>query len=357
MSSSYGKNLRLTIFGQSHADAIGVTIEGLRAGERIDTDALESFMARRAPGRAAYATARKEADRPEFLCGVKNGVTTGTPITAVIRNTDAHSSDYAALLHTPRPGHADYTGWVKYGDAGDFAGGGHFSGRMTAPLCIAGGICLQMLSRRGIIVTARIAEIAGIADEGELTAHAQCGLFPTLSRARGEDMKAAIESAKAAGDSVGGVVECAVFGLPAGVGGPLFDGLESRLSAALFAIPAVKGVEFGSGFALARMQGSKSNDPFDMEEGRVVTATNHCGGLLGGITTGMPLTLRAAFKPTPSIAKAQKSVNLETMQREELSIRGRHDPCVVPRAVPVVEAATAFVLCDALLGEGRMKTP
>ena len=352
--STIGQALQLTVFGESHAPVIGMTLTGVPAGEKIDFDALDAFLARRAPGRSAWSTSRHEADKPEFLAGLEGGQSDGTPIRAILRNRDTHGADYAATANVPRPGHADYTAWVKYGAIPP--GGGAFSGRMTAPLCIAGGICLQMLSRRGIIVTARIAEIAGIADEGEQSAHARHGFFPTLSQARGEDMKAAIESAKAAGDSVGGVVECAVFGLPAGVGGPLFDGLESRLSAALFAIPAVKGVEFGSGFALARMQGSESNDPFDMEEGRVVTVTNHCGGLLGGITTGMPLTLRAAFKPTPSIAKAQKSVNLETMQREELSIRGRHDPCVVPRAVPVVEAATAFVLCDALLGEGRMKT-
>ena len=349
MSSSYGKSLCITIFGQSHADAIGVTIEGLRAGERIDTDALESFMARRAPGRAAYATARKEADRPEFLCGVKSGVTTGTPITAVIRNTDAHSSDYAALLHTPRPGHADYTGWVKYGDAGDFAGGGHFSGRMTAPLCIAGGICLQLLERRGIRVWSHIASIGGIKDKGPWPASTEGREFPTLSPEREEQMRRAIADARAAGDSLGGVIECAVVGVPAGLGDPMFDGMENRLAAILFGIPAVKGVEFGAGFAAASMRGSENNDAFAYENGRVVTKTNHCGGILGGITTGMPIEFAVAIKPTPSIAREQQTVDLRTGQNTMITVGGRHDPCIVPRAVPCVEAAAAIAVYDALL--------
>ena len=353
MSSSYGSRFRFTIFGQSHASAIGVTIEGLRAGETIDMDALESFMARRAPGRAAYATTRKETDRPEFLCGIKNGVTTGTPITAIIRNSDAHSEDYAALLHTPRPGHADYTGWVKYGDAGDFAGGGHFSGRMTAPLCIAGGICLQLLERRGIRVWSHIAAIGGVRDEGPWPASTAGREFPTLSPAREADMRKAIADARAALDSLGGVIECAVVGAPAGLGEPMFDGMENRLAAILFGIPAVKGVEFGEGFHAAALRGSENNDAFSVENGRVVTKTNHSGGILGGITTGMPIEFAVAIKPTPSIAKPQETVDLRTMEPASITVGGRHDPCIVPRAVPCVEAAAAVAVYDALLAAGK----
>ena len=349
MSSSYGKNLRITIFGESHAPAIGVTIEGLRAGLPIDTQALERFMARRAPGRAAWATARQETDKPEFLCGVKNGVTTGTPITAVIRNADAHSEDYAGLMHTPRPGHADYTGWVKYGDAGDFAGGGHFSGRLTAPLCIAGGICLQLLEREGIRIWSHIAAIGPVKDEGPWPASTAGREFPTLSPVREAEMRRAIADARAAGDSLGGVIECAVVGAPAGLGDPMFDGMENRLAAILFGIPAVKGVEFGEGFHAAAMRGSENNDAFAYENGRVVTKTNHSGGILGGITTGMPIEFAVAVKPTPSIARAQETVDLRTLESATITVGGRHDPCIVPRAVPCVEAAAAVAVYDALL--------
>ena len=349
MSSSYGRNLRITIFGQSHAPAIGVTIEGLRAGLSIDTEALEQFMARRAPGRAAYATARRETDRPEFLCGVINGVTTGTPVTAIIRNNDARSGDYAALLHTPRPGHADYTGWVKYGDAGDFAGGGHFSGRMTAPLCIAGGICLQLLEREGILVWTHIASIGTVKDEGTWPASTEGKEFPTLSPVREAEMRKAIADARAAGDSLGGVIECAVVGVPAGLGDPMFDGMENRLATVLFGIPAVKGVEFGEGFRAAALHGSENNDAFAVENGRVVTRTNHSGGILGGITTGMPIQFAVAIKPTPSIAQTQETVDLRTMEPAEITVGGRHDPCIVPRAVPCVEAAAALAVYDAIL--------
>ncbi len=349
MSSSYGQNLRLTLFGQSHSEAIGVTIEGIPAGERIDPARLQVFLDRRAPGRAAYATARREPDVPEFLCGLINGVSCGTPITAIIRNTNVRPADYAALVNKPRPGHADYTAHIKYGGAEDASGGGHFSGRLTAPLCIAGGICLQLLEREGISVISRIASLGGIADEGELRASTADKSFPTVSEAAGEQMKAAIAAAKAEGDSLGGVVECAVLGLPAGLGDPIFDGMENRIASVVFGIPAVKGLEFGAGFALSAMRGSEANDPFRVDNGRVVTETDHCGGILGGITNGMPLVFRAAFKPTPSIAREQRTVDLSTMENTTLRIEGRHDPCIVPRAVPVVEAAAAIAVYDALL--------
>ncbi len=353
MSSSIGENLRLTIFGQSHSPAVGMTLEGVPAGENLDFDALAAFLRRRAPGQNAWSTARKEADRPEFLSGLVGNTTCGTPLTAIIRNTDTRSKDYSALKITPRPGHADFTAEVKYHGFQDFAGGGHFSGRLTAPLCVAGGICLQLLAREGITVISRIAAIGGVQDEGELLSSTAEKDFPTVNDARGEKMRERIAQAKAEGDSVGGVVECAVLGLPAGLGDPMFDGMENRIAAIVFGIPAVKGLEFGAGFAAAALCGSENNDAFAIRDGKIVTETNRCGGILGGITNGMPLVFRAAFKPTPSIARSQKTVNLQTMEEENLNIVGRHDPCIVPRAVPVVESAAAIAVYDALLGRRK----
>lgn len=353
MSSSFGENIRVSIFGQSHSDAIGVTVDGLPAGEKIDLAQLQRFLDRRAPGRNDYSTARREADVPEILCGLKDGLTCGAPLTAIIRNGDVRSQDYEPLRTTPRPGHADFTAQVKYGGAQDAAGGGHFSGRLTAPLCIAGGICLQLLAREGITVISRIASIAGVADEGELTGSTAEKDFPVVSDVRGEEMRAAIEAARTEGDSVGGVIECAVLGVPAGLGDPMFDGMENRIAAIVFGIPAVKGIEFGAGFAAAAMRGSENNDAFALQDGRVVTKTNHCGGILGGITTGMPISFRTAVKPTPSIAREQESVDLDMMQIVKLRVGGRHDPCIVPRAVPCVEAAAAIAVYDALLSRRR----
>lgn len=348
--SQYGEHLHLTIFGQSHAPAIGMTLEGLPAGEAIDMAALQAFLNRRAPGRNEWSTPRKEADAPEFLSGLVENVTCGAPLTAIIRNTNTRSGDYANLASVPRPGHADYTAYVKYGGHADFAGGGAFSGRLTAPLCIAGGICLQLLKKQGIEVISRIAAIGQVTDSSPLTASTADKPFPVVDDTAREAMQAAIAAAKADGDSVGGVVECAVLGLPVGLGGPLFDGMEGRIARIIFGIPAVKGIEFGAGFASAGLRGSENNDAFTVENGQVKTLTNHCGGILGGITDGMPLTFRAAFKPTPSIAKEQQSVNLKTLSPEALRVVGRHDPCIVPRAVPCVEAAAAIAVYDALLG-------
>jgi len=349
MSSTYGENLRLTIFGQSHSAAIGVTVEGLPAGFPIDMDALQAFLERRAPGRNANSTARREPDVPEFLSGVFEGRTCGTPLTAIIRNTNTRSKDYSELERKPRPGHADYTAYIKYGPSRDYTGGGHFSGRLTAPLCIAGGICLQLLEKEGITVRARIRSIADVTDESPFTASVARKPFPTVSDAAGEAMQQRIAEAKAACDSVGGVVECIVEGAPAGLGDPMFAGLENRIASAIFGIPAVKGVEFGDGFEAAKLRGSQNNDPFRMEAGRVVTATNHCGGILGGISNGMPIIVRAAFKPTPSIGVEQDTVDLHAMENTTLTIHGRHDPCIVHRAVPCVEAAVAVAVYDALL--------
>ena len=355
MSSMYLGNLKISIFGQSHGKGIGVVIDGLPAGERIDMDALRAFMQRRSPGNSDVATARKEEDLPEILSGLVNGVTCGAPLCAVIENKNAHPSDYDALKHVPRPGHADYTAHIKYGGFQDAAGGGHFSGRLTAPLIFAGGICKQILERRGVVIGAHLWSVGQVRDErfdpvhvtGEQLLLPGRKAFPTLSDEAGEKMRESILSAKAMGDSLGGVIECACTGVPAGLGDPMFDGMENRLSRILFAIPAVKGVEFGDGFCAAASMGSVQNDAYYIEETVIKCRTNHAGGILGGITNGMPILFRCAVKPTPSIAGKQESVNLASGQAEMLEIGGRHDPCIAPRAVPVVEAAAAIALLDA----------
>ena len=338
MSSSFGKNLVTTLFGESHSAAVGVVLDGFPAGFAPDLARLQAFLDRRAPGRGAHATARREADVPEFLSGLCDGRTCGTPIAAILRNADTRSGDYDELRRHPRPGHADYPMAVRTGGANDIRGGGHSSGRLTAGLCVAGGLCLQALEALGIAVRGRIAAIAGAAIGPEVD---DAGLDAAA--------REAIAAARAEGDSVGGVVECVAEGLPAGLGEPMFGGLENRLSQALFGIPAVKGVEFGNGFAAAALRGSENNDPYLMEDGRVRTTSNRHGGILGGMSTGMPLVLRVAIKPTPSIAREQATVDLAAGGDAALRVRGRHDPCIVPRAVPAVEAATALVLLDALL--------
>lgn len=354
MSSTFGNALKITIFGQSHAPAIGVCMEGFPAGFAPDFDELNAFLARRAPGQGAHTTARREPDRPEFLAGLVNGHTCGVPVTAIIRNTDTRSGDYAAFTDVPRPSHADYPAQIKWNGAQDAAGGGHFSGRLTAPLCIAGGLCLQYLRTRGVEIFAHIERIGAAQDrrftptQPEPLAKAK---LPVLDAACAETMLAEIASAKAGGDSVGGCIECAVTGLPAGLGSPMFGGMENRLAQILFGIPAVKGVEFGSGFACAEMRGSEHNDPYFMHDGAVRTRTNHAGGILGGLTTAMPVIFRVAIKPTPSIARPQESVSLQRGENAVLEIHGRHDPCIVPRAVPCVEAAAAVAILDALLEE------
>ena len=358
MSSEYGERIKISIFGQSHGAAIGVVMDGLPAGEAVDLAALQDFLDRRRPGQGLHTTARREGDVPRFLSGLVDGRTCGAPLCAVIENTDTRSGDYANVMETPRPGHADYPAWVKWGGQNDVRGGGHFSGRLTAPLCIAGGILKQIYARRGIFIGAHIASVASVKDASfhpvrvtpeELEAAGRRRPLAVVDEAAGQRMLAAIYDAAAQGDSVGGTVECCVLGLPAGLGDPMFDGLENRIARAVFGIPAVKGIEFGAGFAAAGLRGSENNDPFRVENGRVVTETNRHGGILGGISTGMPLLFRCAFKPTPSIIKPQRSVNLRTMENADLTIRGRHDPCVVTRAVPCVEAAAAIALADVLL--------
>lgn len=355
MSSSYGENIRMTIFGQSHSEAVGMTLEGIPAGEKIDMDKLGAFLTRRSPGRNSYSTPRREEDEPEFVSGLVGNVTCGVPITAIIRNTNTRSKDYEELKKIPRPGHADYTAEVKYGGHQDYAGGGHFSGRLTAPLCIAGGICKQLLEKDGINISARIFSIGDIKDEGNLEERAVKEIyfsdsdFPTLSEDKGNEMKELISNLAKEGDSVGGIIECVVTGLPAGLGDPMFDGMENRIAGAIFGVPAIKAIEFGAGFDCGRMRGSENNDPFYIKDGAVCTKTNNCGGILGGITNGMPLTFKVAVKPTPSIGMQQESVNLETMENTSLLVKGRHDPCIVPRAVPCIEAAAALAIYDAFL--------
>ena len=362
MSSEFGRLIKISVFGQSHGEAIGVVIDGLPAGEAVDMEELAAFLDRRRPGKSPLSTSRQEADAPEFLSGLVDGVTCGAPLCAVIRNSGQRSGDYRELAQRPRPAHADYTAWVKWGGHADMRGGGHFSGRLTAPLCIAGGIAKQILARRGVHVGAHLAAV-GTVEDAPFPLHPSPALFaavaakqlPVIDDGAGERMQALILTARQEQDSVGGVVECAAVGLPAGLGEPMFGGVENRLAAALFGIPAVKGVEFGAGFAAARLRGSEANDPFVLQDGEVRTAGNHAGGILGGITDGMPVVARVAVKPTPSIARPQRTVDLAATEETELSIHGRHDPCIAHRAVPVVEAVTAAVLLD-LLMEGNHGT-
>ena len=353
MSSTYGESLKLSIFGQSHGAGIGMTLDGIPAGLPVDLEKLQTFLNRRAPGQTDWSTPRKEEDRPEFLSGILDGHTCGAPIAAVIYNKNTRSGDYDNLKDCPRPGHADFTAQVKYDGYQDVAGGGHFSGRLTAPLCIAGGLCKQWLEERGIRIGAHIKRISCIDDipfDPMVPQFDAVGeLFPVLNGIQGEQMREEIAKARKDGDSVGGIIECAVTGLPIGLGEPMFGGMEGRIAQILYGIPAVKGVEFGAGFAVASMRGSENNDQYAYHNGEVVTLTNNCGGILGGITNGMPLIFSVAFKPTPSISQPQQTISIHNMENRELIVKGRHDPCIVPRAVPVVEAAVAIAIYDAIL--------
>lgn len=346
-----------TIFGESHGPAIGVTLSGVPAGLEISMEQIRFELSRRATGKNNLSTARKEADQVEFLSGVFEGKTTGTPLTLVIQNTDQRSRDYSRVRHLPRPGHADYAGFLRYDGCNDYRGGGHFSGRLTAPLVAAGAIAKQLLGQEGVFVGAHISSVAGIEDErldstvcerDRLEAVAEKE-FPTLSDERGARMQEAILKARGEGDSVGGTIECMVCGLPEGVGAPDLDqNVEGILARHLFAVPAVKGIEFGAGFSLAYMRGSEANDPIYMAGNAVKTRTNHAGGINGGITNGMPVVFTVAMRPTPSIAKEQDTIDLDTWQNARLIVEGRHDPCIVHRAVPVIEAAAALAVCELL---------
>ncbi|MGN0296820.1 MAG: chorismate synthase [Parafannyhessea sp.] len=366
MPSTFGNALRVTVFGQSHSQAVGCVVEGLPSGHVVDMEALGRFMARRAPGQGPWTTPRKEADLPRIVSGLNpRGATCGAPLAIVIENTNTRSRDYDNLMAVPRPGHADYTAWAKWHGNQDVPGGGHFSGRLTAPLCAAGGIALQMLAERGVRVGAHLLSVADVRDEplcaldnapasqvrlqGQLDALTDGRTFPTIDAEAGKAMLAAIDDARRELDSVGGVVECVATGMPAGVGSPMFDGIENLIARAAFGVPAVKGVEFGRGFEAARLRGSEDNDPYRMVDGTVTPVTNNAGGALGGITTGAPVLFRMALKPTSSISRPQESVDLTSGSDATLEVHGRHDPCVATRAVPVAEAICALALLDALL--------
>lgn len=344
-------SITLTVGGESHAKALSVILEGVKAGEEINLEKLKGFMKRRAPGRDKFSTPRKEADEPIILSGINNGFTTGSPICAIIENTNTKSADYGQKLDVVRPGHADYPASVKFGEFFNFCGGGQFSGRLTAAVCLAGGIAKQILSRRGIEINAHILSIHGVEDESykEKIVDVSEKAFPAISDSAAEKMMSEIENARKNFDSVGGVIECAITGLEVGIGDALYGGIDGEIAKAIFAIPAVKGIEFGEGFGACHMLGSENNDEFIVADGKIQTVTNNHGGVLGGMTTGMPVVFNVAIKPTPSIGRLQNSVSLERMENAELEIKGRHDPCIVHRAVPVVEASAALVILGKLM--------
>lgn len=354
MSGIWGNKIKLSIFGESHGKAIGITIDGIKLGLELDLSYINREMDRRAPGKGELSTSRKEEDSFEILSGFYNGRTTGTPLCAVIYNNDQHSRDYESTKSLLRPSHGDYTGYIKYNGFNDYRGGGHFSGRITAPLVFAGAICKQVLKENGIVVGSHIKSIGEIEDDSfdmvslntEELEKLRDSNFPLLNKEVENSMKDAILQAKADKDSLGGVVEAAVVNLPAGIGSPFFDSVESRLSQLLFSIPAIKGVEFGLGFDITKLMGSDANDEFYIENNRIKTYSNNNGGILGGITNGMPIVFRAAVKPTPSIGKAQRTVDIEKMENTIFEIKGRHDPCIVPRVLPVIEAAAAIAILD-----------
>lgn len=360
MGSVFGKKLKISLFGESHGAGIGVVLDNFPAGVPIHMEHIKKEMNRRRPG-GSLATPRNEADEVEILSGLSDGRTTGAPIGAIIRNTNQHSSDYSRHYDIPRPSHSDYPASVKYGGNHDIRGGGHFSARITAPLVFAGALCKEYLSQAGIKVAAHLFSVGDFFDDSfsdmeyqnyETLSEKE---FPVLNDASGEAMKAVISDAKAKGDSVGGIIECGVYGMPAGIGDPFFDSLESTLSHMIFSVPAVKGIEFGDGFHMAQSYGSENNDCYELKDGKIVTKTNHAGGICGGISTGMPILFRAVLKPTASIYLPQKTLNVKTGEETDLKIMGRHDPCVAVRGVPVIEAATAVAITDALLFSGESK--
>ena len=357
MSSEFGERLKLSIFGESHGEAIGCVIDGLPAGVKLDTEEIYIDMSRRAPGKDLSSTPRLEKDIPHILSGVLDNVTTGAPLAMIIENTNTRSGDYSNLMTLPRPSHSDYPAYVKYGGNNDIRGGGHFSGRLTAPLVFAGAVAKQVLKQSGIYVGAHISQIGNVCDEPfdknnidkEQLIELSSKPFSTISKNAQARMREEIEKARMSQDSIGGIIECAAVGLPVGVGANMFSTVEGKLSSILFGVPAVKGVEFGEGFGFASMLGSQANDAYCVKDGKIAVKTNNNGGVLGGMTNGAPIVLRAVIKPTPSISQPQQSVNLQTMQEQTLVIHGRHDPCIVPRAVPVIEAAVAFGLLDLMM--------
>ena len=354
MKNTFGNHISVTLFGESHGSAIGAVLDGIAPGIEVDESFIAEILSRRRPV-GAISTARQEKDEFSIVSGVFNGKTTGTPICILIPNADTRSGDYSQMRSAPRPSHADFTAQCKYHGFQDYRGGGHFSGRITAALCAAGAICLSALNKKGIHIATHIQQISSVCDrefedlEADMQKLNQLD-FAVLDESKKEQMLTAITNAKADGDSVGGILETAVTGLPAGVGEPWFDSIESLLSHALFSIPAIKGVEFGAGFSIASMRGSEANDAFYAENGQIKTKTNHAGGINGGITNGMPILFRCAVRPTPTIGKPQETVDLQTGENTPLAAKGRHDPCIVHRARIVVDCMTAITLCDILAG-------
>lgn len=351
MGSGWGDKVKVSIFGESHGTAIGVVIDGLPSGVKIDMDEVYAQMARRAPGNDRTATPRKESDTPHILSGMLDNVTTGAPLAAVIQNTNTRSKDYGNIMNAPRPGHSDYTAYLRYEGFNDVRGGGHFSGRLTANMVFAGAIIRQILKKKGIDIAAHIYSIGEVCDKpfeptgisDELISRLNKEKFALVDTSREDALRSVVSDAAAKGDSVGGVVECIIQGMPAGVGNPMFGGVENVISSIVFGVPAVKGIEFGSGFEGSKMRGSQNNDEFFYDEnGKVRTRTNNHGGALGGITSGMPIVFRAAIKPTASISIEQNTVDLTKAENTTLSVKGRHDPCIVTRAVSVIEAAAAI---------------
>ena len=361
MSSTWGNNIKISVFGESHSDAIGVSIDGIEAGVDLNLEEIAFEMVRRAPGNNEISTPRQEKDIPNIISGFFNGKTTGTPLCALIKNSNTRSQDYEKTKNLIRPGHADFTGFVRYNGFNDYRGGGHFSGRLTAPLVFAGAICKQILEKKGIKIGAHIAQISDVCDKHfdftdistETLEELKGKTLPFLDKSKEDVARERILSAKDNLDSVGGIIECAVIGLYSGIGNPIFDSVESVLSHLLFSIPAVKGVEFGSGFSFATMLGSEANDSFYYDNEIIKTKTNNNGGINGGITNGMPIIFRTVIKPTPSIAKKQQTIDISSGCNAEIEIQGRHDPCIVQRAVPVVEAVAAIAIYDLLKGAER----
>ena len=357
MSSMIGNNIRLSVFGESHSDAIGCVIDGLPAGVALDFKRINKEMQRRAPGKDKASTPRKEADAPKIISGVLNGITTGAPLAVIIENTNTKSGDYANLMTVPRPSHSDYPAYVKFGGNNDIRGGGHFSARLTAPIVFAGAIAKQILAEKGITVGAHIKRIGSVCDKSfdfndiseaflnELSSKS----FSVINKETEEKMRTEIEKYRLEGNSIGGEIECAAIGLPVGEGGNIFDTVEGKISSFVFGVPAVKGIQFGLGFGFAQQNARDVNDEYETKDGKVSLVSNNNGGVLGGMTNGAPIVFSVAMKPTPSISLPQKSVNLQTMQNEQLVIKGRHDPCVAVRAVPVIEAAAALAILDIII--------
>lgn len=353
MGADWGKNIQLSIFGESHGKVVGINIGGLPAGIKLDFDYINSQMARRKPGNGGLSTPRKESDAVEILSGVYDGYTTGAPLCAVIKNENQNSKDYSYLKELMRPGHSDYPAFVKYHGFNDVRGGGRFSGRLTAPLVFAGSVARQILRQKGIVVTSHIQSVGGVRDEkfphpitNDLIKRLKAMEYPLICREKSGDMEKTVTRAKEKGNSVGGSIQCAVIGLPAGIGDPFFDSVESKLSSILFSVPAVKAVEFGDGFDLCQMDGSRANDEYAIENRMIITKTNHNGGILGGITNGSPVVFTVGIKPTPSISIPQNTVNVKTMTEEKLTVTGRHDRCIVYRALPVIESVAALAVLD-----------